>query len=261
MLKSVTIALFLFLAMSATVAFAQDPTICRSTNIEPTDSDVRLDLGFCLAAKFQELYSCKWDAENVMTLCRTESSRIDFVIDWQGPKGVIIRADSKEKIAIIEADAKRRILWRGGEVDTCTVFKTGEIRWCRAEAEPVVEAPKAVTGRPQARVVSANGTETLPSSVIQRVATRHVNETLRCYETALQDNPSLSGTVHVKVIFSSTGAVKGAFVDEDDGILAIDRCVSRAVETWTFPATSDGEDSIGSITFGFGVAPTAVTTL
>ena len=94
---------------------------------------------------------------------------------------------------------------------------------------------------PQVRTGDADVRGSLSQDVIRRVIRRHIGEVRFCYESALQDRPTLAGRVNVQFVVSPTGAVQTASIaDSDLNAPAVDACIANAVRRWTFPAPEGG---------------------
>ncbi len=62
---------------------------------------------------------------------------------------------------------------------------------------------------------------------------------LACYESVLQSNKALTGTVKATIQFDATGKVTGVETDPAkgvDGLAAVAGCMDQHFRTWTFPA-------------------------
>jgi hypothetical protein len=77
---------------------------------------------------------------------------------------------------------------------------------------------------------------------------------VRCYETVLQANPKLSGSVTITIEIDHTGKVAGAQTDPaggKDGLAAVASCLDEEVRTWTFPGRSMQGKTVVVVPLGF----------
>ncbi|HET9991124.1 MAG TPA: AgmX/PglI C-terminal domain-containing protein [Kofleriaceae bacterium] len=74
----------------------------------------------------------------------------------------------------------------------------------------------------------------LDNDGIKRVFSRNRNRLLYCFNTALQRDPRLSGTVTLDIAIEKTGLVSSAHAEGvDDGL---DRCIQHGVTSFQLPA-------------------------
>jgi hypothetical protein len=77
---------------------------------------------------------------------------------------------------------------------------------------------------------------------------------LRCYETVLQADPKLSGSVKVTIEIEHTGKVSGAQTEPaggKEGMAAVAKCLDEEVRTWTFPGRSMAGKTVLVVPVGF----------
>ncbi len=88
----------------------------------------------------------------------------------------------------------------------------------------------------------------LPREEILRVVRRHQSEVKFCYESALQQDASLSGKVAMLWVIGASGEVVDVKVAESSlGSAAVEGCLLDRVGKWRFPEPKDG----GSVTVTF----------
>ena len=76
----------------------------------------------------------------------------------------------------------------------------------------------------------------LSKSVIRKVVAQHRREIRRCYEWALERDPSLAGRVEVQFTVSPGGRVVAVLVQKttlDDA--STEGCITRMIRRWSFP--------------------------
>lgn len=81
----------------------------------------------------------------------------------------------------------------------------------------------------------------LPPEVIQREVRAHFGVMRRCYESGLQHDPKLQGTVRTKFVIGRDGRVSR--VEDADSVLAAPKvieCVQDAFRTLVFPRPDGG---------------------
>lgn len=125
----------------------------------------------------------------------------------------------------------------------------------RPEGEPGASAlPRAA--RVRSGIVETHGG--LARHVIQRVVRRHSAEIRFCYEQALSRRPSLEGRVVVSFVVGSDGRVTsseiGSTTLNDE---AVEACIARAVQRWTFPGPEGGGAVTVNYPFVLSHAPAA----
>jgi hypothetical protein len=81
----------------------------------------------------------------------------------------------------------------------------------------------------------------LDREIIQRVVRRHRRELFFCYQTQLQQDPTLEGRVVVKFTISGNGSVIAAMTKSTTmNNRTVESCLTRKIRHWTFPAPSTG---------------------
>lgn len=81
---------------------------------------------------------------------------------------------------------------------------------------------------------------TLDKEVIKGVITQHLVEVKHCYDRGLAHR-SMSGRVMVHFVVASNGTVGAAIVQDSTlGDNDVERCITDAVKTWTFPKPTGG---------------------
>jgi len=106
---------------------------------------------------------------------------------------------------------------------------------------------------PRVKAGAADVKGSLSKEVIRRIVHRHINEVKYCYERELAGQPGLEGLASVKFIISPTGTVQMAAISRSTiGNVAVENCLTRAVQRWTFP-TPEG-NGIVIVTYPFQFA-------
>ncbi len=81
----------------------------------------------------------------------------------------------------------------------------------------------------------------LPVEVVERIARRHLNQLLFCYEKEVMRNPKLGGTLTLEAVIASTGDVVSAVTRSSTvGSPEVERCFTDAIRRWAFPQPSGG---------------------
>lgn len=106
------------------------------------------------------------------------------------------------------------------------------------------------------RVVgSSRGSRTrgaLPANVIQAHIRRRMGAIRACYQKGLQENPRLTGKVHILFLIRPSGAVAGAKARNSSlAAPAVERCILASVTSWTFPRAMDGGSTHVNYPFRF----------
>ena len=81
----------------------------------------------------------------------------------------------------------------------------------------------------------------LDGEKVREVVSSHRAELRSCYERAVRENPSLSGTCTVRIVIARDGRVGLASMQGSSlRSLPMERCVLQLVRTWRFPPPADG---------------------
>jgi TonB family protein len=81
----------------------------------------------------------------------------------------------------------------------------------------------------------------LDAEKIREVVSSHKADLRSCYERAVLDNPTLSGSCTVRIVVDKSGTVGSASIhDSSLRSLSMHRCVLEVVRTWHFPSPADG---------------------
>lgn len=118
--------------------------------------------------------------------------------------------------------------------------------------DPLGLADLARTNGPTAAIPADETNEqgSLSRSAIQRVIRGHMSEVRACYERGLMERPTLAGRVNVAFVISGSGSVQSAELESSDlAAPSVERCITSAVRSWTFPAPQGGVAM--SITYPF----------
>ena len=82
----------------------------------------------------------------------------------------------------------------------------------------------------------------LDGGKIREVVSSHQAELRGCYERAVLENPTLSGTCTVRIVIDRNGTVGLASMHGSSlNSLPMQRCVLEVVRTWRFPSPADGK--------------------
>ncbi len=81
---------------------------------------------------------------------------------------------------------------------------------------------------------------TLPTAVIQGVVSSHHASLQRCYERALRQQSDLAVHVEMQITVDMTGEVSRVRLSGDEVPAMMSSCLTRDVESWTFPAPDGG---------------------
>ena len=77
---------------------------------------------------------------------------------------------------------------------------------------------------------------------VREVVTGHQAELRSCYERAVLENPTLSGTCTVRIVVDRNGTVGSASIHGSSlNSLSMQRCVLQLIRTWRFPSPADGK--------------------
>lgn len=88
----------------------------------------------------------------------------------------------------------------------------------------------------------------LSSEQVRRVVRRNIGQVRHCYSQALLGRPDLEGRVSVRFVILQDGAVQSSMISGSDLDHAqTERCISTAVQRWTFPST----DGLTVVTYPF----------
>jgi len=92
----------------------------------------------------------------------------------------------------------------------------------------------------------------LSRDVIQRVIRRHTSAVRYCYERVLARDPTLAGTVTLRIVIAPTGVVSEAAVQQSSlGSDTVEACLTRQARRWRFPAPNGGGIVIVNYPFVF----------
>lgn len=81
----------------------------------------------------------------------------------------------------------------------------------------------------------------LDREIIQRVVREHRRELTACYESELQRNPDLEGTVSVEWVIAPDGSVAASQVESSTlSSDAVESCITRRIRNWRFPEPRGG---------------------
>ncbi|MFO0625582.1 MAG: AgmX/PglI C-terminal domain-containing protein [Polyangiales bacterium] len=103
---------------------------------------------------------------------------------------------------------------------------------------------------PQVRLSASTVVGPLSPEAVRRVALRNLGQVRHCYERALANNPSLRGSVAVRLSIAPTGAVSGATVTGNtlpDASVSV--CAAAAGRRWTFPAPEGGAGVTATLSY------------
>lgn len=91
------------------------------------------------------------------------------------------------------------------------------------------------------------------SDPIEKVVHSNLEDIDDCYEAALRGNSSLSGKVVVKFTISPTGSVASAVIGQSTaGDAGVERCITKAIRTWSFPEPRGGGIVMVNYPFNLG---------
>ena len=77
---------------------------------------------------------------------------------------------------------------------------------------------------------------------VREIVSSHRAELRSCYQQAVTENPSLSGTCTVRIVVAGDGAVGSASLyGSTFRSLSLGRCLLQLVRTWRFPPPADGK--------------------
>lgn len=117
----------------------------------------------------------------------------------------------------------------------------GRRRLDNREPEPVTPAKAIVKGP-------------MDKDAIRQVVRSHIEEIRYCYNQGLLEQDDLAGRVTVQFNIGTDGGVRAAAVAESDlGHEQVEKCIVRAVKTWTFPAPTTGGNAV--VTYPFVLMP------
>jgi len=109
------------------------------------------------------------------------------------------------------------------------------------------------TSAPKIAQGDAQVSGSLPPEVTKRIVRQNFGRLRFCYESGLQKNPKLAGTVVVKFVIGRDGTVSNATAQSSTlGDATVDSCVVRAFSSFTFPAPENG---IVTVTYPITFAP------
>jgi hypothetical protein len=95
----------------------------------------------------------------------------------------------------------------------------------------------------------------LAAEAVRRVALRNLGQVRACYERVLRNNPSLAGSVAVRLTISSSGAVTNTTVVGNTlADAAVSTCVAAAGRRWQFPAPDGGGVATATLGYAFSAA-------
>jgi len=95
----------------------------------------------------------------------------------------------------------------------------------------------------------------LDPEVIRQVVRRHMAQLKRCYEQALQRDPTLSGKLNVEFVISPTGSVSSARIGSATAASGgLETCVTSQVRSWAFPRPRNGQEVEVAYPFVFNLA-------
>lgn len=129
----------------------------------------------------------------------------------------------------------------GAEVDSLdgigTTGKTERKRRTRSTSKPRVSMSVAISGG-------------LDKAEVTTALARGKSGAVRCYEKALDADPSLEGTLVVRIAVaadgSTTASITGGTLSKQVG-----PCVKARARSLTLPATSDGKSAVVTVTLAF----------
>ncbi|MDC0717281.1 AgmX/PglI C-terminal domain-containing protein [Nannocystis bainbridge] len=82
----------------------------------------------------------------------------------------------------------------------------------------------------------------LDKEEIREVVQTHLQEVRQCYDEGLARKPTLAGKLTVDFEIVPSGEVSSSQIQQGSTIAdaKVESCVAAAVQTWKFPASSDG---------------------
>ncbi len=108
-------------------------------------------------------------------------------------------------------------------------------------------SPRVVLGVPMVQGA-------LAAEAVRRVALRNLGQVRACYERVLRNNPSLAGSVAVRLTISPSGAVTSTTVVGNTlADAAVSTCVAGAGRRWQFPVPDGG--GVVTATLGYAFSP------
>ena len=89
---------------------------------------------------------------------------------------------------------------------------------------------------PRVHINTADIQGSLDADVVRGIVRGHRDDLRKCYNTALQSNPSLAGTVVISFTISPEGKVTRSIVRSNDtGNDDVGTCIAKLAKGWTFP--------------------------
>jgi TonB family protein len=108
---------------------------------------------------------------------------------------------------------------------------------------PKTRAPEPAPAPPAARPEPPAGPRpgTIDVAATRAAARTQIGPVQQCYERARMDDPSLAGTVQVRITIGSDGTVvKVEIASSTLGAPAVENCIRQAVTRWRLPKPSGG---------------------
>ncbi len=122
------------------------------------------------------------------------------------------------------------------------------------DEEPPPEPPDSAStgrrgsGRTAGGAASSSAVSTaatISEEDVVRVVKRHKGQVRACYEKELKSDPNLLGIIVVAWTVTASGGVRGTrVVSNSTGNRDMERCITRTVGGWTFPASGAGDVDI-----------------
>ena len=82
----------------------------------------------------------------------------------------------------------------------------------------------------------------LDGDKVREVVSSHQAELRSCYERAVLETPTLSGTCTVRIVVDKNGTVGSSSISTSSlRSMSMHRCVLQLVRTWRFPPPADGK--------------------
>jgi Ca-activated chloride channel family protein len=112
------------------------------------------------------------------------------------------------------------------------------------------ETDTSIRDKKHVELGSVTVADGLSDRSVQDLLKKHLHEFNRCYHNALKKQPRINGSVVFKITIDGAGGVLKVQLDKDDAKdKTLERCMLKKLKELQFPASTQGKNSVITVTF------------
>jgi hypothetical protein len=118
----------------------------------------------------------------------------------------------------------------------------------RSTCEPETDA--SIRDKKHVELGNVTVADGLSDRSVQDLLKKHLHDFNRCYQTALKKQTRIKGIVVFKITIDGAGGVLKVHLDKDDANdKTFERCMLKKLKELQFPASTQGKNSVITVTF------------